>query len=161
MERHTIRAVVTTGIVGELIGLIYVMRWLFIVMAILIIADLYFGISESRKRFFDTKDLSYKVRLSRAMRRTFNKSIDYLCYVLISAVIAKAFAEPCGVDMLPVASFMCLFIALWEMSSIIGHVCFLHDIPFKFSPKKFFIALVKSKNEDIGEALEDSTEDKK
>ena len=70
-ERHTLRAVTATGLLGEFMQLIYDIRWVFIIIAVLIIADLYYGVSESRKKFSRTKDDKYKVRFSRASRQMF------------------------------------------------------------------------------------------
>lgn len=45
------------------------------------------------------------------------------------------------------------------INSIIGHVCVLHGIDNKFSVKRFIIALLKKKDADIGEAVEDAWKD--
>jgi hypothetical protein len=160
-ERHTLRAVATTGLLAEFTDTLYDIRWLFIIMGLLIIADLYYGISESRKRFTETGEQKYKVRLSRAGRRTLNKTVDYLCYVVISGVLAKAEAEPYGVDILTVASICCLFIIVFELSSIIGHICYLHGIPYHFNPRVFLISLIKKKDEALGEATDEALTEKK
>lgn len=51
------------------------------------------------------------------------------------------------------------FGCIWELDSIIGHVCVLHGIENKFSIKRFIIALMKKKNADIGEAVEEAWKD--
>lgn len=153
------RMVITTGLVGEFAVMIYDIRWLFIIMASLIAADLYLGTSESRKKYALTKNEKYKVRFSTAFRRTFNKSVDYLCYVLIAGTFAKAFAEPSGVSVVLTASIICLLVAAWELSSVIGHICYLHNIPYRFNPKKFIISLIKKKDEELGEAADEAIED--
>lgn len=158
-ERHTLRAVCTTGMLGEFTTLLYDIRWLFVIMAVLIVADLYYGVSESRKRFKDTHDEKYKVRLSRAARRTLNKTVDYLCYVVIAGIVAKAEAEPYGANVLVVASIVCLFVVVFELSSIVGHLCYLHGIPYKFNARTFLVALIKKKDEDIAEAADAAIED--
>ena len=39
-----------------------------------------------------------------------------------------------------------------------GHVCALHGIKNKFSVKRFIIALIKRKDKELGEAVEDAME---
>jgi hypothetical protein len=92
-ERHTFRALMTTGLAAEFAQIFYEIRWLFIIVFLLIIFDLYYGIRESRKKYDDTKNERYKVRLSKAGRRTLNKTVDYICYVVIAGVLAKAEGE--------------------------------------------------------------------
>jgi hypothetical protein len=155
-ERHTLRAVTATGLLGEFTDMLYDIRWIFIIMAMLIVADLYYGISECRKRYVETHDEKYKVRLSRAARRTLNKAVDYLCYVVIAGVLAKAEAEPYGVHIIVVASIACLFIICFELSSVMGHICYLHGIPYRFNPRVFLISLIKKKDAEIGEAADEA-----
>ena len=157
-ERHTLRAMTATGLLGEFMELIYDIRWVFIIISVLIIADLYYGVSESHKKFARTKDEKYKVRFSRASRRTLNKSVDYLCYVLISGILAKAEAEPYGVHAVVVVSIACLFIICFELSSIIGHICYLHDMPFRFNVRYFLVAFIKKKDKQLGEAANEAME---
>ena len=45
---------------------------------------------------------------------------------------------------------------MWEVDSIVGHVCELHGVKNRFSIKRFIIALMKKKDEDIGEAVEEA-----
>lgn len=55
-----------------------------IVAILLIIVDLVFGIAAARKR-------NEVVRFSRALRRTVNKIVEYVCWIILSASLAVAF----------------------------------------------------------------------
>ena len=92
-EINTNVAVKTTviGFLAEWQGLLYSMRWMIALAIILILTDLWFGVRASKYR-------GEKIRKSRAGRRTFNKTVDYLCYLFIGVTIGKAIAEPYGVD---------------------------------------------------------------
>lgn len=50
----------------------------------LIIADLFFGIEAAKKR-------GDRVRVSRGIRLTVNKVIEYVCWIMVSASLAAAF----------------------------------------------------------------------
>ena len=50
-----------------------------------------FGLSASRLQ-------KIEIRKSRAGRRTLNKIVDYICYVLLGAVLGKAIGEPYGMN---------------------------------------------------------------
>lgn len=54
------------------------------VAAVLIVADLYFGVAAARHRGED-------VRFSRALRRTLSKAFEYFCWVSVSAMIEAVF----------------------------------------------------------------------
>lgn len=58
-----------------------------IAAGILIIADLYFGIKAATHKH-------ETVRLSRAIRRTFGKTVDYVCWTILSSTLARAFELP-------------------------------------------------------------------
>ena len=81
----------TVGIVGECTQILYDLRWMIVLAIILILSDLWFGLSASRLH-------NIEIRKSRAGRRTLNKIVDYICYVLLGAVLGKAIGEPYGID---------------------------------------------------------------
>lgn len=58
-----------------------------IVAFIVVIVDLKFGIAASRHR-------GDKVRLSRAIRRTLDKIVSYLCWVVLAASLSASFHIP-------------------------------------------------------------------
>lgn len=116
--------------------------WLLLGM-ILVIADLRFGIMAAKKR-------REKIRLSRAIRRTINKMVDYLCWVTLAEVCSMTFEITIGV---PVISLGMLFIIYGiEINS-----CVNNYLEYKGIKKKFnFYKLVGKE-----ELLEDDEEDKK
>ena len=70
-ERNVIGGVIAATLSG-CIEFLEPLRWFFLLGLILIFADLRFGVEAARIR-------KEKVRTSRAIRRTVNKIIDYLC----------------------------------------------------------------------------------
>lgn len=139
---------------GEVVELVWDLRWLIALAIILIIADFWYGISESRKR-------EVSIRKSRAGRRTMNKFVDYICYLMVGGVLGMAIGEPLGVNHIAVAAVFMLLACIWEIDSIYGHICFLHGIEKKVSIKKLVLSLLKAKSKEVGEAVEQSMEDSK
>lgn len=146
------KAAMITTMGGEALSALYDLRWMLVFIVVLILADFWFGVSESlhkREHF----------RFSRAGRRTCNKAVDYLTYLLVGALLGMAIFEPLGWATHTTTAAVGLgFGCVWEIDSIVGHVCALHGIENRFSVKKFIISLIKSKNKDIGDALEEATE---
>lgn len=58
--------------------------WL-LIAAVLIIADLFFGLEAAARR-------REKVRISRACRRTVNKMCEYLCWVMLGTTLSIGFS---------------------------------------------------------------------
>lgn len=139
----------------ECITAIYDLRWMIVLIVVLIVADFWFGLSESLFRHEE-------FRFSRAGRRTCNKLVDYLTYLLLGAVIGLAIFEPLNITTHTVTAAVGLgFGCLWEVDSIVGHVCALHGVKTKFSIKRLIISLLKRKNKDVGEAIEEALKNDK
>lgn len=138
----------------ELVTLIYEMRWLFILSIVLVMCDLWFGISESRKN-------GVEIRFSRACRRTMNKIVDYCCYLLISGILGLALSSPFGVSALEVATIVILFCCVWELDSIYGHICVINDVPKELSIRVLFCKLLKVKYSKVGKAIEEAKDEAK
>ena len=83
----TTRATLWAGMGAEAINALYDLRWMILLAAVLILADFWWGVSESLKNNID-------FRFSRAGRRTCNKCVDYLCYLLLGTLIGLAICEP-------------------------------------------------------------------
>ena len=113
--------------------------WLMLGM-VLVIVDLRFGVLAAKKR-------GERIRTSRAMRRTINKMVDYLCWVTLAEVCSRTFGVTLGV---PVVSLAVLFIIYGiELSS-----CVNNYLEYKGAKKKFnFFKLVGKEEllEDIEE----------
>lgn len=143
-------AVKTTiiGFLAEWQGLLYSMRWMITLALVLIIADLWFGVSAAKHR-------GEKVRRSRAGRRTFNKVVDYLCYLFIGVTIGKAIAEPYGVDPIITAITAMLLCYGFEIDSIYGHILELHNIKIKYSIWKLLAFILTLRFKQFASAIED------
>lgn len=146
------KTAIAVTMLAEAVVVVYDIRWLVVLVAVLVIADFWFGISDSRKR-------KEKVRFSYACRRTANKLVDYLTYLLVGVLLGMGLFEPLGVCSHVTSASVALVIpAVCEVSSIFGHFCSVHDIKLKFDWKKFAVVLIKKKNEDVGEAVEEAIE---
>ena len=78
-----------SDIASDIIGL----RWFIFTAFVLLLCDLRFGIEAAKKR-------GEAVRFSRAMRRTLNKFVDYLCWLFIAGSIGRAFGDPFDLHLL-------------------------------------------------------------
>ena len=137
----------------EALDVLYDLRWMLILIAVLIVTDLWFGVSESRKR-------KIPIRLSRAGRRTCNKLIDYFAYLFFGAIMGMAIFEPLGIASHTTTAAISLgFGCIWEVDSIVGHICALHGVTNKLSIKKFIICLIRKRNKDVGDAIEEALEE--
>lgn len=137
----------------EALSALFDLRWMLVAVVVLIVADLWFGLSESLQKHKD-------FRFSRAGRRTCNKAVDYITYLIVGAVVGLAIFEPLGWATHTTTAAVGLgFGCVWEVDSIMGHVCALHGVQWKFSVKKLLIALIKRKSPDLGEAVEEAMED--
>lgn len=135
---------------SEAMSALYDLRWMLVFIVVLILADFWFGVSESLKK-------NEHFRFSRAGRRTCNKGVDYLTYLLVGALLGLAIFEPLGwATHTTTAAIGLGFGCVWEMDSIIGHVCALHGVKNKFSVKRFLILLIKKKNREVGDALDEA-----
>lgn len=143
-------AVKTTviGFLAEWQGLLHEMRWMITLAIILILTDLWFGIRAAKHR-------GEKVRRSRAGRRTFNKVVDYLCYIFIGVTIGKAIAEPYGVDHFVTAITAMILCYGFEIDSIYGHILELHNIKIKYSIWKLIAFILTLRFKQFTSAIED------
>lgn len=88
------------------------MLWFLILAIILIIGDLRFGIAAAKKR-------GEKIRPSRAVRRSLNKLVDYICWLSIATVVGINFGTVFGLPLLSV--IIMAVVCIIEMSSIIDN----------------------------------------
>nr|DAG95123.1 MAG TPA: holin [Herelleviridae sp.] len=143
----------TVGLLGECTQILYDLRWMILLAIILILSDLWFGISVSRVH-------SIEIRKSRAGRRTLNKLVDYICYILLGAVLGKALGEPYGIDPIVVSITVMVLCYCFEIDSIYGHICEIHGIKKRYSVWKILFKLITFKFKDLGEAFKDMAEQK-
>lgn len=141
------------GLFGECTQILYDLRWMILLAIILILSDLWFGISASRVQ-------GIAIRKSRAGRRTLNKLVDYICYILLGAVIGKAIGEPYGVDPIVVSITVMILCYCFEIDSIYDHICEIHGIKKRYSIWRILFKLLTLKFKDVGEAFKDMSEQK-
>lgn len=148
--------VVAGALYAELIQVLYDLRWAVLFIMVLVFTDFWSGLTASvkvRKEDF---------RLSRALRRTVVKFLEYVNFIIFGLVLSKACLIPFGIgDNNTGGAIGAVLAMLIEFDSIYGHICDLHGIKNRISIKRFFVAWVKKKNEDAGEALEEALEDDK
>lgn len=139
----------------EALDVLYDLRWMLILIVVLIVTDFWYGLSESLKK-------REHFRFSRAGRRTCNKFMDYIGYLLLGTFFGLGIFEPLHIaDHVTTAAIGLGFGCVWEVDSIVGHVCALHGVKNKFSIKKFIISLLLRRNKDVGEAVEDALKEGK
>ena len=97
-ERNTISAMVPV-FMSSFMDFIEPLKWFLLLGLILIFADLRFGIAAAKKR-------GEKIRISRAGRRTINKIVDYLCWILVAGAMGKAFGIPFNIPILPAITLL-------------------------------------------------------
>jgi predicted branched-subunit amino acid permease len=88
------------------------MLWFLILAIILILGDLRFGIAAAKKR-------GERIRPSRAVRRSINKLVDYICWLSIATVVGINFGTVFDVPLLSV--IIMAIVCLIELSSIIDN----------------------------------------
>lgn len=133
-ERNTIGAMMAT-IMSGFMDFIEPLKWFMLLAIILIFVDLRFGIAAAIKR-------GEKIRFSRAGRRTINKIVDYLCWILLAGAIGKAFGLPFDLPILP--AIVLLVIYGFEINSCYGNYFEAHGKKIKVNIFKYF-----SKKTDI------------
>lgn len=151
MESNSFNTIFKTGIIGftsECYAIIFDLRWMILLAFVLIISDFWFGISVSRMQ-------GIEVRKSRAGRRTLNKIIDYLCYVLLGAVIGKAIGDPYGLNPITVSITIMILCYCFEIDSIYNHICELHGVKKRYSIWAILWKLITFKFKDVGEAFQE------
>lgn len=110
---------------------------------VLVLVDLRFGILASLKR-------GETIRTSRAVRRTINKTIDYLSWVTLAELASRTFGVTLGV---PVVSMGTLFVIYAiEFNSCMNNYFEYKDIKGKFDIWR----LIRKKN--VSEIIDDATE---
>ena len=151
MESNSFNTIFKTGIIGftsECYAIIFDLRWMILLAFVLILSDFWFGISVSRMQ-------GIEVRKSRAGRKTLNKAIDYLCYVLLGAVIGKAIGDPYGLNPITVSITIMILCYCFEIDSIYNHICELHGVKKRYSIWVILWKFITFKFKDVGEAFQD------
>lgn len=124
--------------------------WFLILAIILILGDLRFGIAAAKKR-------GEHIRPSRAIRRSLNKLVDYICWLSIATVVGVNFGS---VFCLPLLSVIIMaVVCVIELSSIIDNYLEYKGIKKKINVIKLLARLFKRPEiEDVLEPTEETTE---
>lgn len=143
MNERNITAGMTATALSGFTDFIEPLRWFLLLGLVLIIADLRFGIEAARYR----KEV---IRASRAVRRTVNKMIDYLCWIFVAGAMGEAFGTPFSIAFLP-ATVMLVVYGI-EINSCYTNYFEARGKKMKINVFKFF-----AKKNDIIEIEEDET----
>lgn len=142
-ERNVISGAAATVFSSFVDGWEGLVVWL-IVAFVLILADLRFGVIASKKR-------GEKIRGSRAIRRTVNKIVDYICWVSIAWVLGNSFGKIFHIPLL--VAIVMLIVCSVEISSIFDNYFECKGLNKKFNVWKFFSRIFKIS--EIEESIED------
>lgn len=114
---------------ADMVEYLHPLRWFALLALLIVFADLRFGIRASKKR-------GEVVRTSRAIRRTINKIMDYICWVLVAGAFGKAFGSYLGDQFLPSALLLVVFGI--ELNSCFSNYFEARGKRIKFDIFKFF-----------------------
>lgn len=127
------------------------MLWFLILAVILILGDLRFGIAAAKKR-------DEKIRPSRAVRRSLNKLVDYICWLSIATVVGVNFGSVFGLPLLSV--IIMAVVCIIEMSSIIDNYLEYKGIKKKVNLIKLIAHIFKKPElEDVLEPAVETQEE--
>lgn len=134
MTQRNILSAVSAAVLTPLVeGTEGIVIWVLVAFA-LILGDLRFGIMASLKK-------GEKIRGSRAVRRTINKMVDYICWVSIAWVLGASFGKIFGVPLL--AAIIMVIVCTVELSSIFDNYFEYKGLKKRFNIWKFFSKLFK------------------
>ena len=146
--QDSLRKIMIMPMTVEFMDMFYNLRWMIGLAVVLIIADFWFGINES-------KYLNKPIRRSRACRRTFNKFIDYILYISMGALLGKAFGTPFGWDPIVISAIVMILCYGFEIDSIYGHICVIHDIKTHISIWKILFMIITLRFKSLQNILND------
>lgn len=153
---------------GDLLAVVFDLRYMVLCSIALILADLWWGYRDAEMHYEHAKDIGnetladkFKWHKSRAVRRTANKFVDYMTYLVVGALIGLAITEPMDLCTHVWTAAIGLGIGCGcEIASIVGHVAYVHmglEISVADAWRavvRFVGRLIKVKSEEFGDALE-------
>ena len=126
------------------------MLWFLILAIILILGDLRFGIAAAKKR-------GERIRPSRAVRRSINKLVDYICWLSIATVVGINFGTVFDIPLLSV--IIMAVVCIIELSSIIDNYLEYKGIKKKVNLIKLIAHIFRRPEvEDVLESNEQNEE---
>lgn len=149
---------------AECLSAVYDLRWMIIFAIVLIGVDFWWGCRELAMLHNEAATRAEKEKtrfhFSQAGRRTLNKAVDYLTYLLVGCVAGLAITEPMGIANHTTTAAVGLgFGCLFELSSIVGHIAAVKGINIKLNLKRLLVALVKNKSEELAEVIDEGIEE--
>lgn len=102
MDERNIIGGITAAVMSGFLEFLEPLKWFLLAAAILILVDLRFGIAAAKTR-------GEMVRFSRAGRKTVNKAVDYVCWILLAGAFGKAFGTPFDIPLLPAIVLLAVF----------------------------------------------------
>ncbi len=156
----------------EILYMIGEARYAIFLLLLLIVVDFRFGRRESAERFKHAKETGdtytmnkHQWRTSRAVRRSINKFLDYVLFMVLGLIVGVQFLDNVGISHVYGTYTAMVIIFFCEVQSIIGHFLYLHESGLEAKQvngffKRFLILLAKKKNEDVGNALEEAFNNK-
>ena len=145
----SVKVVTLSAFYMEFYALMWDMRWLMLLSLVLVVADLWYGISKARRR-------KEEVRISRAIRRTLIKIGDYICVIILAAVLGKAIGQPLDIDY-SIMAVCCMCLACYcELESVISNYCECKGIHYHISLWSLAKGLVGIKSKELQEVIENS-----
>ena len=135
MEERNVISGVSATLMSGMMEFITPLKWFMLLAVIIIICDLRFGIRAAKQR----KEV---IRTSRAIRRSINKVIDYVCWILLAGGMGNAFGIPLNVPVIPATVLFVIFCV--EVNSCFNNYFESIGKPVKVDLLKFF-----KKNRDI------------
>ena len=165
MNSHSVGVVITWSVfVTEILDVVFDLRWAILFCVVLITTDFWWGWRENKihydKATTEEEKKKYKFRFSTAGRRTLNKVVDYMTYLLVGSIAGMALTEPLGICSHTTSGALGLgFGCLFELSSIVGHIAQVRGIKIKLNLKGLLVAIAKKKSESLGEILDEGLED--
>lgn len=152
---------------AEMVAVFYDMRWMLLLIVLCVVADFRYGWGESSHRYAEAERkgdklmmVQYQWRTSRALRRTMNKTVDYLIWVVVGMAIGMAILEPVGISHIFGGVVATAIAVTCEAKSFFGHFFYLHGVSIEQKTvvgftRAFFIALIKKRDRSLGEAVEE------
>ncbi|MCC8188383.1 MAG: phage holin family protein [Bacteroides sp.] len=101
-ERNILGGGVTATFLSGFAEFFGPLKWFFLLGVVLVLADLRFGVEAARVRGED-------IRMSRAIRRTLNKVVDYLCWIFLAGALGATFGGAFGTTMLPTLVMLAVY----------------------------------------------------
>ena len=147
MQERNILGGFTAAVLSPFVDAWQQMLWFLILAVILIVGDLRFGIAASRKR-------GEAIRPSRAVRRSLNKLVDYICWLSIATVVGINFGKVFGLPLLSV--IIMAVVCIIEMSSIVDNYFEYKGIKKKINIVRLIARIFR--RPDFEDVLDDTEE---